>query len=56
MMRCLLQLYGSGSSLYGQVGAGSSQMYDHPVQVSIEECVQVVCGRYHTLAIDKGGR
>ncbi|XP_067929562.1 uncharacterized protein [Watersipora subatra] len=56
MLLCTDGLYGTGHSSYGQVGAGGTREYIHPVKVDMKDCVDVICGRYHTLAIDKYGR
>lgn len=52
-----LQVYGYGSSKYGQVGTGACENYSQPVRlVDTGDIVDVICGRYHTLAIDRHGR
>ena len=52
---CVLsQVYGWGSSKYGQVGTGTTHIYSRPMLIetlSTAHCVDIVCGQYHTLAL-----
>ena len=50
----LSQVYGWGSSLYGQVGAGTTGQYTRPVHIdalSRQTVTALSCGQYHSLAI-----
>lgn len=54
----LFQVYGWGSSKYGQVGTGTTHIYSRPMlleALSATNCVDIVCGQYHTLALTSEG-
>jgi len=52
------QLYSWGSNKFGQLGTGRNYLKNNLPQLldSISNVVQVACGEFHSLALDRTGK
>lgn len=53
------QLYGWGSSKYGQVGQGTRHVYTRPMlieEMSKMMCIAIDCGQYHSVTLTDEGQ